>query len=387
MTVLLDTSDVSPDRRAAAVAEIIRFSSSVPTRTVYDCPLDEVSARFEYFTVGEAHLLKSRNSSQGLVTTPALLKGTESDLITVSLKLAGTATIAQAEHRQLRAGDLFVTDLWRPFEFLDDGGESASFYIPLDRLGLPRDYAAHAGEVFYASPLSAQLQRHFQILVRDADAISRSPAAPMIGQATTDLVRAALVSAADEDPSRHDGWEQTLTSVAKSYISQHLADPDLGADRIARAMFISVRQLYKLWEAEPRPLGQWILERRLDAARDELTSPLGRNQTIAATARRWGFADSTHFSRRFRQAYGMSPREWRHARQEPATRALPPARNSCTLGLRNPGHGRALVLPRLAHGAKHVTPTAACTHGRGLRRHSNSTSARLWMILVLIRSP
>lgn len=332
MAVLLDTSDFPPDRRAAAVAEVIRFSSSVPTRTVYNCPLDEVSARFEYFTVGEAHLLKSQNSSQGLVTTPTLLKGAESDLLVVTVKLAGAATISQAPSRPLRAGDLFVTDLWRPFEFLDDGGENAAFYISLDRLGLPRDYAARAGEVVHASPLAAQLRRHFQILARDASAISQSPAAPMIGQATTDLVRAALVSALDEEPFRRDGWDQNLTTVIKSYISQHLADPDLGAERIARAMSISVRQVYKLWETEPRPLGQWILERRLDAARHDLTSPRRRNQTIAAIARRWGFADSTHFSRRFRQAYGMSPREWRHACRGSATPAgsSGPATDPCT---------------------------------------------------------
>lgn len=313
MAVILDTSDVPPDRRAAAVAEIIRFSSSVPTRIVYNGPLDEVSARFEYFTVGAAHLLKSRSSPQGLITTPALLKGTESNLLAVAVKLAGTAAITQAPTRSLRSGDLFVTDLWRPFEFLDDGGESGSFYISIDRLGLPRDYAAEAGDMIRASPLAAQLQRHFQILFRDADAISQSPAAPMIEQATTDLVRAALVSAVDEEPFSRDGWDQNLTTVIKSYISQHLADPDLSAERIARAMFVSVRQVYKVWETEPRSLGQWILERRLDAARHELTSPRGRNQTIAAIARRWGFADSTHFSRRFRRAYGMSPREWRHA--------------------------------------------------------------------------
>ena len=94
---------------------------------------------------------------------------------------------------------------------------------------------------------------------------------------------------------------------------QERPDPDLGAERIAQAIFISVRQVYKLWETEPLPLGQWILERRLEAARDQLTSPRGRRQTIAAIARHWGFADSTHFSRRFRQAFGMSPREWRHA--------------------------------------------------------------------------
>ena len=206
-----------------------------------------------------------------------------------------------------------MTDLWRPFEFVDQGGANAAFYVSLDRLGLSRDYADRAGQALHLSPMASQLQRHFQILLRDVDAISQSPAAAMIGQATTDLVRAALVAGVDEEPFRPDGWEQNLITVAKSYISQHLAEPDLGAEAIARALFISVRQVYKLWETEPRSLGQWILERRLDAARRELTSPRRRHQTIAAIAGRWGFVDATHFSRRFRQAYGMSPREWRQA--------------------------------------------------------------------------
>jgi AraC-like DNA-binding protein len=319
VAVVLDTSGLAPSRRADAVAEVIRFSSCVPTRVAYNCPVDEVSAQFEYFTFGDTRLLTSRNSSQGLITTPTLLKGVESDLLVVSVKLTGTATLTQAPGRLLRGGDLFVTGLWRPFEFFDQGGANTAFYISLDRLRLPRDYAARAGQALHLSPMASQLQRHFQILLRDADAISQSPAASMIGQATTDLVRAALMAGVDEEPFRADGREQNLVTVAKSYISQHLAEPDLGAEPIARALFISVRQVYKLWENEPGSLGQWILERRLDAARRELTSPRRRNQTIAAIAGRWGFVDATHFSRRFRQAYGMSPREWRHACQRGAT--------------------------------------------------------------------
>jgi AraC-like DNA-binding protein len=312
VALLLDTSDLPPGRRAEAVAEVFQFAGA-PTRIVYDCPDDEVSARLEYFTVGESHVLTSQNSPLGFITTSALLKGAESDLLVASLKLAGTATHTHAPGRLLSSGDLFVTNLWRPYEYFDDGGENAWFHIPLDRLELPRDYAARASEVIHTSLFAAQLQRHLQILFRDANAISQGPAGSTVAQATTDLVRAALISAADEEPFHRDGGGQNLATATKSYIAAHLADPDLGAERIARAMFISVRQVYKLWETEPLPLGQWILERRLEAARDQLTSPRGRRQTIAAIARHWCFADSTHFSRRFRQAYGMSPREWRHA--------------------------------------------------------------------------
>ena len=244
MALILDTAGLPPERRAGAVAEVIRFSSSVPTRMVYNCPDDEVSARFEYFTFGETHLLKSENTSQGLVTR----KGTESDLLTVSVKLAGTATLTQAPGRLLRDGDLFVTGLWRPFEFFDEGGENTAFYIPLARLGLARDYAMRAGELIHASPLAAQLRRHLEIVARDADALSQGPAAAMVGQATADLFRAALIAAVDEEPSRRDDWDQNLITVIKGYITEHLADPDLGAERIAQAMFIS--------RGDPRLLGR-----------------------------------------------------------------------------------------------------------------------------------
>ena len=312
MALILDTSDLPPGGRAAAVAEVLEFSGA-RTRIVYNSADDEVSARFEHFTVGAAQVMKSRKSSLGLITTRALLNGAQPDQLVVSLRVAGTATHSHAPGRLLRPGELFAMNLWRPSEYFDGGGENAGFHLPFNRLGLEHDYAARASEVIHASPLAGQLQRHLRILFRDAGAISQGPAAAAIAQATADLVRAALISAVGEEPFRRDGPDQDLITVIKGYIAQHLADPDLGAERIAQAMFISVRQLYKLWESEPSSLGQWIVERRLDAARQDLTSRRGRNQTIAAIARRWGFADSTHFSRRFRQAYGTSPREWRHA--------------------------------------------------------------------------
>jgi AraC-like DNA-binding protein len=313
MTLILDTSDVPPARRTDAIAEVIGFSG-VPARVTYNTPDDEVQARFEYFTMGESHILSSRASAQGLVTTQAMLKNADADVLIAAMNLTGTAQHSHAPGRLLRAGDIFVVRLWEPYEYFRSTGEIAAFHIPLDRLRLPRDYVARAGARLLASPLAAQLRRHLQILFRDADAISRGPAAAIVGQATTDLVRATLFAAVGDEPFRAGGMEQSPVAMIKSLIAQNLADPDLGAERIARAMFVSVRQLYKFWATEPCSLSQWIIQRRLEAARDELTSPRGRDRTTASIARRWGFADATHFSRRFRQAYGMSPREWRDAR-------------------------------------------------------------------------
>ncbi|GAA2623025.1 hypothetical protein GCM10010307_08050 [Streptomyces vastus] len=105
--------------------------------------------------------------------------------------------------------------------------------------------------------------------------------------------------------------EATLSLRITQYLRKHLADPDLSAARIAAAHDISVRHLYAVLSRSGISLGDWIRARRLAECRRELAGPNGRLRTIAAIGRRWGFADATHFSKVFKQAYGISPRAWR----------------------------------------------------------------------------
>ncbi|WP_425554610.1 helix-turn-helix transcriptional regulator [Kribbella sancticallisti] len=80
---------------------------------------------------------------------------------------------------------------------------------------------------------------------------------------------------------------------------------------VAAEHFISLRYLYKLFASHNLSFEQWLISERLESARRHLSSPAGRHQPIAAIAAQWGFADAGHFARRFRHAYGMTPREWR----------------------------------------------------------------------------
>lgn len=132
----------------------------------------------------------------------------------------------------------------------------------------------------------------------------------MIGEATTHLVRALLTSAADGDPE-----PAALTDVLFSritwYLRTHLRDPALGPAQIAAAHNVSVRYLYKLFAEHHRSLEQWLITERLKGAARQLHEPASRHLPVAVIAARWGFDDAAHFSRRFRQAYGMTPREWR----------------------------------------------------------------------------
>ncbi|WP_171118135.1 MULTISPECIES: AraC family transcriptional regulator [unclassified Streptomyces] len=101
-----------------------------------------------------------------------------------------------------------------------------------------------------------------------------------------------------------------MLSRIRAYIEEHLMEPDLSPESIASAHHISVRYLHKLFQNDGTTVSQWVRRRRLDACRRELSRTPNRRITVAAVAHRWGFSSPAHFSRTFRDAYGMSPSEW-----------------------------------------------------------------------------
>jgi AraC-like DNA-binding protein len=151
--------------------------------------------------------------------------------------------------------------------------------------------------------------RHLLALRVDADLVSSSAAACEVGAATAQLVRALVVSAAADTHAARSALTDALAPRVFAYIRRHLTDRDLTPVTIARAHNISVRYLYKLCDAAGVKLVEWIIAERLDGARRDLTSPSHGNRTIASISRQWGFKDPSHFSSRFRNAYGISPRE------------------------------------------------------------------------------
>jgi AraC-like DNA-binding protein len=105
--------------------------------------------------------------------------------------------------------------------------------------------------------------------------------------------------------------DETLLTRVRTFVQQRLADPELGPRMIAWHHGISVRSLYGLFHRSGSSLEQWIIAERLKRAHEDLASPQCDGLTIEAVARRWGFAQASHFSRRFREHYGVSPSQWR----------------------------------------------------------------------------
>lgn len=94
-------------------------------------------------------------------------------------------------------------------------------------------------------------------------------------------------------------------------IASNLRDPALSLDGIAEASGCSKRYLHKLFESEDQTLNCLIWNRRLEQARNEIGDPAQALRTITDIAFSWGFSSSSHFSRLFRDRFGLSPRDFR----------------------------------------------------------------------------
>jgi len=102
------------------------------------------------------------------------------------------------------------------------------------------------------------------------------------------------------------------------YIDSRLDDRELGAASIARDHGCSVRSLQALFAERGQTVTGQIRRRRLEGCREVLCSDGGADR-IGHVALRFGFDDAAHFSKLFKAAYGMSPRQYRHrARREVA---------------------------------------------------------------------
>jgi AraC-like DNA-binding protein len=308
---LLDTATVAPEHRVDAFRAAFD-QASVPCRIEHLGPDARVHSRMHLWHFGQANLFATDASGFRLVRTPRHLRQESPPVVALAVQTSGVGRFRQFDAESVvPPGHLMLSDLTAPYEFswVDTGG-SRAFQIPYGRLALPQDVVRRAAPRLPGSPLHDLVRDHLVRLAADADRLAADAGATPLGTATIDLVRALLVSAADDEGLTRRVREETLLSRMLTWTRRHLTEADLSPERIAAVHNVSVRQLCKVCAAGGVSLEQWLIAERLELARSELRSAAGRRRPIAATARACGFPDPSHFARRFRQAYGVSPREW-----------------------------------------------------------------------------
>jgi AraC-like DNA-binding protein len=132
----------------------------------------------------------------------------------------------------------------------------------------------------------------------------------MLSRQALDLLGIAL-SAGDHafessESSVKDAHFRRIMTAARARLFETRLSPADIADQCG----ISVRYLHRLFASRGTSLGRWVLEERL-AASDEALRRRRKQESIAAIAYRFGFADQAQFCRHYKKRFGRTPSDTR----------------------------------------------------------------------------
>jgi AraC-like DNA-binding protein len=208
----------------------------------------------------------------------------------------------------LEQGSFTLWDSTRPIAFgLPQDLEKITLLLPQELVAerLPQAEDLVLRPVSGRRGPGALFATHLRALAREGATLPLSGAAPIL-RATLDLLATSLGAVED---AADGGYHRAVRRRIQEFILQNLSDPGLGPDDIARAAGISERQLHRLFQSGGHTVERWIWQQRLHRCREDLlTQPRARISEIAFAH---GFSDAAHFSRTFRDMFGVSPREFR----------------------------------------------------------------------------
>lgn len=141
-----------------------------------------------------------------------------------------------------------------------------------------------------------------------------SDSAPRFVHITLQMITSAFT---DLPEARVDGTCLTARHRVRiqNYIEAHITEPDLTPRSIATALGMTPGYLHRLFSggSEGESLARYILSRRLDECYRALSDRMQAGRSVTAIAMAYGFNSLQHFSKVFRERYGMTPRDVQQA--------------------------------------------------------------------------
>lgn len=241
------------------------------------------------------------------------IAATDDEFFVVLINYAGRETVSQdGVAVELTPGDAVSWDSTRPARFtVWEELSKRSLVIPrsaLEEMGA--NGWARPGIVLRGDAPSTQLLTgYLDTLSRSLGDLSATSLAAA-RNATLELLIGAMRPDSEASLSSSSSGP-VLRDAMDRFIGKHLLDESLSPSFIASAHGVSVRTVNRIFSASGQTVTDTVRARRLARARAEL---IETDRSIAAIANRWGFADSSHFSRKFKAHYGTSPTDFRTAR-------------------------------------------------------------------------
>ncbi|QLF71865.1 AraC family transcriptional regulator (plasmid) [Peteryoungia desertarenae] len=239
-----------------------------------------------------------------------------SDDVMFHIPLSGGGTISQTggEQQVLRPGCVYADPGDVPGTVRFGGHHMEGIYVSIPRAHFTKAAAGLDAVLRRAAPLTPQW-RLFLSYVRNLHTelplLAPEEAAQCVAH-VQDLALMALGATREaSEIAAGRGVRAARLKEVKREIEQNLLSSGLSADSVASRLGLSSRYIRVLFEREGTSFRDYVASRRLARAFRMLSDPALQHLNIAQIAMEAGFGDLSWFNTRFKQTYGMTPRDVR----------------------------------------------------------------------------
>ncbi|MET8544259.1 AraC family transcriptional regulator [Kitasatospora sp. NPDC004799] len=327
----------------ATSTESVFRSEGVPERERFDCwrelvgrtrdsevtsvHCDDFRAEMRRLELGPVTLLRTSFPPTRFQRTARRVRRSDPGVFHLTLLLDGGFALTRDTGRTetFGPGNLHLLDSSHPFDLRAFGAraqapaerriEAVGVDFPTALLPLAPDRVHELlGRGFSSREGTCALLTEFLVGLDRQAALLGPVETPRLGSVVVDLVVAWLARELDSEAAVPDDTRQrALVQNVRAHIGRNLHDPELTPAAIAAAHHISVSYLHRLFtrQSDGETVAAFVRRQRLERARRDLADPALRALPVHAVATRCGLPRPAEFSRAFRAAYGLSPREHR----------------------------------------------------------------------------
>ena len=218
-----------------------------------------------------------------------------------------------AQETVVKPGSFVVVSTSEPYQYLQETRNqllTVRVDGPLMRERIPTIDDMLAGDRTGDLPLVRIFSRFVASVLMEGDQLD-ADAAQVIAPKLLDLLALALVSPESGNTSSESSARLAHLRRINLTIENRLSDFSFTPATLASELGLSKRYVQRILSESGNTASGIIKARRIATAQRRLADPLRQSESISSIAYSVGFTDVAHFSRAFRAAVGMSPREYR----------------------------------------------------------------------------